>query len=380
MTFEVTVAKRGGAPIPMALVIANDEATGKSFSRGTDGNGYANVALFDVPVGTPITLSVQAGGYLNAIQYPTTTVANQSITIVLDSFKKPFQPAPRYWNGQMCGLRIPGLPFVPGMEGAPDGLFLSWFYDRYDSDDRATLRAAMQGRGYTHWLLSWPDSRAYGQSPADFLATCRELIDAGFYPCVMLSSKDVDARDVLEIIDQWDLVLGSLIGVVPMFCVGWELSLWLTPIQVQQLTDYLAQRLDEQPDGAQTLRYVHFQQHYFSFQQSPGTAADYWKLQVGKLTGILAQKVIPQGDAAYLDWISDCLVRCAGQFNMPTDSGFGHPFDFVAFELSAMTQFGGTCSEAEGDRIGQLAIDAPAESGPAGTVKVMGSGNGSQLG
>src|SRR4051812_28158102 len=94
VTFEVTVTKRGGEPIAMALVTANDEATGRSFSRGTDGEGYANVALFDVAIGTPITLSVVAGGYKNAIQYPVTTAENQSIAIVLDdSFKRPPCPA-----------------------------------------------------------------------------------------------------------------------------------------------------------------------------------------------------------------------------------------------------------------------------------------------
>jgi hypothetical protein len=47
-------------------------------------------------------------------------------------------------------------------------------------------------------------------------------------------------------------------------------------------------------------------------------------------------------------------------------------FDFVALELTAMPQFNGTCSEAEGNRIGRLAINAPAVNG----VSVSGSGNG----
>jgi len=201
------------------------------------------------------------------------------------------------------------------------------------------------------------------------------LIRDGFYPCVMLSSKDFDAPDVHWITADWTVLLPSLVGVVPMFCVGWELSLWLSPTQVQQLNDWLAAYV--LPKEPRTLLYDHFQEGYMSFQQDGGTIADFWKLQVGKLTGVLAQKRLNDNDAEFLDWLHDCLTRMAGNFNMPSDSGFGHPFDFVGLELTAMAQFNGTCTEAEGDRVGRLAINAPKEAGPAGFVGVMGSGNGS---
>lgn len=284
----------------------------------------------------------------------------------------PFQAAPREWRGNMCGIRIPGAPAVSG--GAADpSLILSWFYDRYDVGWRAAIRGQWQVKGQRHVLLSWPDSRAVGQSPADFLATCQELIADGMFPCVMLASKDHDPHDVPTILNALTPVLGLLVGVVPMFCIGWELSLWLSPTQVQQLIDAITNQTLRQPG---TLNYVHFAERVFSWQQDGKSTADFWKANVGKLTGILAQKELAANDATFLDWIHDCLTRCAGNFFMPTDSGFGHPFDFVMLEISAMDQFNGKCSEAEGNRLGRLAINAPAESGPAGTVKVMGSGNG----
>lgn len=274
----------------------------------------------------------------------------------------PFKPAPRFWKGQMCGVRIPGLPAVEG--GAADpSLCLSWFYDRYNEPTRARIRADMKAKGYTHWLLSWPDSRAVGTSINGFRALCEELIADGFYPCVFLCSKDFDPADVTAIVVGLAPVLNALVGVVPMFCIGWELSLWLSPTQVQQLIDAIAPRCLQQPG---TLVYVHFQEGYPSFQQPGGTVADFWKLQIWKLAGLLYQKILAQNDAQFLDSINDCLERFSGGFNMPTG------FDFVALELTAMEQFNGKCSEGEGNRVGRLAINAPKVNG----VGVSGSGNG----
>lgn len=279
-----------------------------------------------------------------------------------------FKPAPRVWAGNMCGIRVPGLPPVAGGAENPE-LFLSWFYDRYDAQVRGSIRTWMRGKGYTHWLLSWPDSRAFGQSPEQFLATCRELIAEGFFPCVMLSAKDLDPPDVPAILGNIGVVLPLLVGVVPMFCVGWELSLWLSPAQVQQLIDALTPQWLAQPG---TLGYVHFQQGYFAFQQSPGTTADFWRLQVGKLHGVLHQRDLSWDQDMYQARITDCLERFAGGFNCPPSSGFGHPFDFVALEITAQPQFDGGMTEWDGDAWGRVAITTP----PSGGVSVMGSGNG----
>jgi hypothetical protein len=252
---------------------------------------------------------------------------------------------------------------VPG--GAADpSLLLSWFYDRYDTGWRAAIRGQWQVKDYTHVLLSWPDSHGQGATPESFLATCKELIDDGFYPCVMLSSKDFDSTyDTPTLVDNLTPVINALVGTVPMFCIGWELSLWRTPTQVQDMINALSPLCMAQ---AGTLVYVHFQEGYPSFQQPGGVVADFWNPNVGKLTGLLYQKRIAQTDAEFLDSINDGLERFAGGWGMVAG------FDFVALELTAMTQFNGSCSEAEGNRIGRLAINAPAVNG----TKVSGSGNG----
>lgn len=298
--------------------------------------------------------------------------ATLTLTVTLQLFKRPFAPAPRVWTGNMCGQRIAGLPPVAG--GAADAsLFLSWFYDRYESPTRAVVRAAMKSCGYLDVLLSWPDSRSAGATPAAFVATCRELISDGFRPAVMLCSKDIDPHDVPGILANVMPVLPLLIGLVPRFCVGWELSLWLSPTQVQQLIDAFTPIWLTQ---AGTLGYVHWQEGYFSFPQQGQDNASFWRMQVGKLHGVLYQRRLTDDMPLYQSHLADCTSRCAGNFNMPADSGFGHPFDTVALEITAMPQFNGQMSEAEGDAWGRCALTTPAQHGPVGEVSVMGSGNG----
>ena len=351
----------------------------------TNLDGY--VVFNNVP--TPFTGTLQLAGAAAYYQQPV-SVSGENVTIrvgpspsnpqdvhlpACTSFKQPFRAAPRFWKANMCGTRVEGIEPVAG--GAGDAsLVLSWFYDRYTATSREKIRAAWQAKGLTHVLLSWPDSRAVGQSVEQFKATCQELITAGFFPCVFLSSKDHDPHDASTVFVGLQPVLDALVGIVPMFCVGWELSLWLSPTDVQTLIDGMASRLLKQPG---TRLYVHFQEGYSSFQQPDHFFADFWNLNVGKLTGVLHQKVLSQTPAEYRGesgGLIDVLQRFAGNFGVSPDSGFGHPFDCVACEITAMPQFNGTVREDAGNALGRWAIETPAQIGPAGMVGVMGSGNG----
>ena len=287
--------------------------------------------------------------------------------------------APREYSGNMCGVRVPGVRGVAG--GASDpSLVLSWFYDRYDSsEDRARIREAWRAKGYLDVLLSWPDSRAVGYSPDAFVETCRDLVNEGFRPCVMLLSKVYDPHnDVAGCLANVEQVLPLLLAPRAMSraCIGWELGIdgWLTPEQVQQLVDAIAPRCV----AADVKCYVHFQQGYAHFApDSPTTTfASYWNVQVGKLYGILHQRHLDWSEQEYPLRLQDILARFAGGFNCTPDSGFGHPFDCIALEITAQSQFNGQMSEAEGNRWGQIAQNAPHEFGLGGEVRVMGSGNG----
>jgi hypothetical protein len=291
--------------------------------------------------------------------------------LLLDADVAPFVPAPRTYAGNMCGVRVPGLPPIAG--GAADpSLVLSWFYDRYGPADQARIRAAWAERRDLDVLLSWPDSRAIGRTPPQFAATCAALIGQGFRPCVFLCSKDYDPPDVPVIEARMAEVLPLLIGLVPRICVGWELSIWLSPTQVQTLIDWLAPLVN----GYGGKLYVHFQVWYFAFQQPGHVTADFWWSNVGKLAGILHQSDTRYPKPEFQARLKDCLDRFAGGFGYPADSGFGHPFDCIACEITAQEQFNGQMSEADGDYWGQWALATPATVGPFGPVAIMGSGNG----
>src|SRR5258707_9023079 len=77
--------------------------------------------------------------------------------------------------------------------------------------------------------------------------------------------------------------------------------------------------------------YVHFQSDYIAFQQPGGVTADFWNLNVGKLMGLLHQKLIGQTDDMYQARIDDGLIRFAGTNGFPNDGGFGHPFAYSTY-------------------------------------------------
>lgn len=348
-------------------------------TRQTSGDGGCNLyyqgPAFDPPI--MVSLTVDAAGYV-----PWSTSANpiplgkDSIDyhVELVRFKRPFQPAPRLWKGNMCGVRVAGLPPVPG--GAADAsLVLSWFYDRYHAEDRARIRAAWRAREYTHVLLSWPDSRVVGQSPEQFRDTCNELIADGFYPCPWLTSKYYDPPDVDQIMANIAPLVPLLTGVLPMACLGAELNLWLSP---EQLADFRDRCCPMWTPGG-TRMYVHFSPGYSAWQPDGQPFAGFWNASVGKLTGVLHQKILAQTPDQY--WYAsgglvDILIRFAGGAGCSPESGFGHPFDLVAMEITAADQFDGTVTEMQGDALGSWAMACPPQTGLVGPVGVMGSGNG----
>ncbi len=294
-----------------------------------------------------------------------------SYLLVQETSTRPWTPCPRTYSGNMCGIYIDGLPPVPGGAANP-ALVLSWFLDRYQPADQARIKAAWKARGLTDVLVSWPDSRAAGASVGSFAAFCDGLYQEGFQPCVFLCSKDYDPPSVPEIQARIAPLLPLLKQHIGRLCVGWELSLWLSPTQVQQLIDWLSPQVN--PWGGRL--YVHFQVEYASFQQPDHTFADFWNLNIGKLTGILYQADVNWTPAFLQAKLKDVLDRFAGQFFCSPDSGFGHPFDCIGLELQAEAAFNDNVSEAEQNLYAWAAVSTPPTLGPFGPVSVMGAGNG----
>lgn len=281
--------------------------------------------------------------------------------------------APRTFSGNLCGVRVPGLPFVNG-GSADTSLVLSWFYPRYSNPaDRAKIRQAWADRGYWDVTTSWQDDADIGLSYEQIVEYRQELCVEGFRPAEMLLSKVYSPRDdaagCLQILQPMlDQFLAA--DCISRYSVGWELNLFNTYASLQALTDAIA----PQVLAKNRMLYVHFSPGYADWRPDhPGsTFAEYWNAQVGKLCGLWHQAVSDWSPDEYRGRLADILERFNGAGGTSPDSGFGHPFDLIELEITAIDQFYGTCTEAQGDAKGTFAIDSP----PIGNCRVMGSGNG----
>lgn len=284
-----------------------------------------------------------------------------------------FVPAPREYAGNMCGLRIAGLPPIPGGYPGKDDLFMSWFLGRYSPDIRRRL--IYPAYRYPDLLLSWPDERAQGMSPAQFGALCREVIAHGKRPAVMLLSKDYDPRDVAGCRAAIEPVIPHLRNVVPRACLGFELD-FLQPEVLHALLDWCAPIFVAW--GCKF--YVHFSPGKGSWQEDGHYTDYFWNAHIGQLTGLWHQRIPGTTADEYQYGASGCLddmlMRFAGGFNFSPDSGFGHPWDLIALEITASDQAEGGMSVEDGDRWGRVALSTRSRMGPLGPVPIMGSGNG----
>lgn len=303
---------------------------------------------------------------------------NQTFLTLLRQRRQPIV-APREYSGNMCGIRVPDLPLIPGC--TDPALVMTWllpFYVRYDeahgTDCVDRIISAYRPK-YIDFLLDWAFARSYGFTPQEFMSMCVRLEGRGCRPVPMLCSKDFDPHnDVPGILANIRPLVQPMIdsGVVSRIGVGFELGIdgWLTALEVQQLIDGVTAALN--PSGMRC--YAHFQPGYPAFQQSGGTG-DFWLQNIGKLAGLFAQTK-PESDMPETrDWVNDCLERCAGNDNWPSEIIDGHGVDFIGLEITASRQFAGM-SEADGDAYGRYVLDTPPRTGPAGIARVMGSGNG----
>ncbi len=283
--------------------------------------------------------------------------------------------APRIYRGDM-GIFIDGAPDV-GAGGDPN-LVLSFMYPRYPSDWRAIIRAVWKQRQSLDVLLSWQDDAAYGLSLSQILIARQELCAEGFRPCEWMASKVYmprdDAAGTLAIMEP-TLAAFLAADCISRYCVGGELDLWNTYDSLQAMTDAIAPRVNA---IGRTLA-VHFSIDRADWRPDrPGsTFADYWNPNQGKLSGGLwFQSYSYDSDANLQAEMVPILERFAGNNGVVSDSGFGHPFDCHAVEISLEAMFDGNMGQAECDRRGRVILATTPQAGPAGIVSVMGSGNG----
>ncbi len=286
--------------------------------------------------------------------------------------------APRLYRGDM-GVFIDGAPDVGA--GGPSNLVLSFMYPRYPAAFRATIRGVWKSRQSLDVLLSWQDDAAYGIALGPCIAARQELCAEGFRPCEWMASKTYmqaagatdNAPLALQILEP---TLAAFLNAdcISRYCVGSELDLWNTYDSLQTMTDAIAPRVAA---IGRTLD-VHFSTNRADWRPDhPGsTFAEYWNPNQGKLSGLWFQSDSYASDADLQAEMVPILDRFVGNDNVVPDSGFGHPFDCHAVEISLQKMFDGGMTQAECDRRGRVLLATPPQGGPAGPVVVMGSGNG----
>lgn len=281
----------------------------------------------------------------------------------------PQTPNLTFWRGDAWGVTVPGLPFVNGGSSVHPERVLTWFFDRWSPDWQKAILNAYRQRGYTHFALSWPDSRSgNGQSVQQFVATAQTVKAAIPYVAVFLTSKAYDPAnaDAPTRMAAVTPVLDALMQAhaVDIAVVGWELDLFNDGQDLENFIDALSQRYPTLP------LFVHFTTYKTSWQPDGQPRAQFWqhmaafRASVGATgqIGLLYQGNPTDSCGLQQAHFNDAQVEASGL----ADNGAV----LVPWELVADQQFDGPDNETFGYTRGRELLATP------GPLLASGGGNG----
>lgn len=281
----------------------------------------------------------------------------------------PSTPSLTFWRGDAWGVTVPGLPFVNGGSSVHPERVLTWFFDRWSPDWQKQILDAYRQRGYTHFALSWPDSRSgNGQSVSQFVATAQTVKAAIPYVAVFLTSKVYDPAnaDAPTRMAAVTPVLDALVQAhaVDIVVVGWELDLFNDGQDLENFIDALSQRYPTLP------LYVHFTTYKTSWQPDGQPRAQFWqhmaafRASVGATgqIGLLYQGNPTDSCGLQQAHFNDAQVEASG---IADNGGIVIPWELVAEQ-----QFDGPADETFGVTRGRELLATP------GPLLASGGGNG----
>ena len=159
-------------------------------------------------------------------------------------FVPPATPTLDFHRGNFCGLRVPGLPYVPGCTAQDTSLLFTWFlylYDQLYPGQGFTDLAldAYQAAGYTHIDFHRADWMGVvdgvpGCSKEDALRLVERCTNRGLYVIVNLA---IDGNPVPAELNPWisDLAsAGMRIG-----CIAWQINQLLTYPDIFDYIDWV---------------------------------------------------------------------------------------------------------------------------------------------
>lgn len=192
MTFKTTVKTAAGAPAS-CWVAATIQETGQIFARNTDGNGYADLACPNVPVGSHVT-------FLSNLQivsptYGTITQSDQTISMVVEpSFKLPTR-------AQACSLRRHFQGLTVNTSRGPLPWFVAGLTSAAFDNERPAILAQLSAAGDTHaqvdvtWSYDEPGQpwaglgRDLTNDLSTYVSIVRQVIASGMIPVYAITGE-----------------------------------------------------------------------------------------------------------------------------------------------------------------------------------------------
>lgn len=243
----------------------------------------------------------------------------------------PAGPDINFWRGDAWGVTpAGGLSVVPGGSSLHPERALSWFLDRYPEEQQDDILDQNRLDGYTHFALSWPDSRAFGTSVDGYVALALKVKASIPFVAHFLTSKDYDPAnaDAPTRMAAVTPVLDALQAAhaLDIMVVGWELDFFNDPVLLQNFIDALAARYPGVP------LYVHFSTYHTAWQPNGQARAQFWAANRGKLAGLLYQGNPSDPCGLMQAHFADALDAAAGTAG----------FNVVPWEQVGAYQFDGT--------------------------------------
>lgn len=140
----------------------------------------------------------------------------------------PDQPDRRWHRGNFSGVRVPGL--TEGGNDKDPSLMITWDLTRYSDDQmRLAVDYYVQVCGYTHVVLSRPQTLNQGKGLADLIRVAAYCKSCGLFVIVVAVS---DGDDFSVAIPWLDLLEAS--GVLDIVCFAWQADKWYQPEDIVQ--------------------------------------------------------------------------------------------------------------------------------------------------
>jgi hypothetical protein len=366
----VVVVNAAGQPVEGATVKLNaNDACGPRWGR-TNADGYVLFAFPDSVLDSDV--SVWADGYTDYVESLTgprqLSQIEQTILIGATSENPqdvrlpplrslrpvptprgplpPFPPGsydrtlpwtlptgPAVLRADAWGVTLPGAPWVLGGSSEHPERILSWFLDRFPEEWQAKILWQHGLNGYTHFILSAPDSiQGNEQSLDQFVALCRSVKAVLPYVTVFLGSKLYQPRD--QTAAQWiayvDPIMDALIAAqaVDEFVPAWEWNLFNVP---GQTTLDVFRHVGQKAHAAQTSCWLHFSPEVTSWfvNGDPRGRYGFWADLGADVDGLLYQ--------THPEWsIGETQARLVDTLTQFGQQGLGHKLRFYEDQAELM--------------------------------------------